>query len=64
MDVLGIPSLPGTFYSGLILSEVNQSRSKTCPVGDTREQQFGSLVQFVLKALLSYLQDIGDIGHG
>jgi len=50
MNVLGISVLLGTFHSRLILANVNESCSKTNPVGDTCEQQSGNLVQFILHA--------------
>lgn len=51
MNVPGSSVLPGAFHSRLILAEVNESRSKTYSVGDTREQRFGNLVQFVFHAM-------------
>ena len=64
MHALGIPGVPNTFHSGLILPEVSKGRGNTWPVENAREQQLGSLIQFVLETLLSNLQNINDVGHG
>lgn len=47
----------------MVLAEVDQSGGKTSPVGNAGEEKLGGLVQLVLEALLSNLQDVCDVGH-
>lgn len=62
-DSLSVTSFTSTLNGGLALTQVDESGSKTSPVRDTGEQQFGSLVQLVVEALLSNVQDISDVRH-
>lgn len=62
-NVLSIASLPSTFDCSLIFSEVDESSGKTCPVGNTREQELGSLIKLILETFLSDDQYVGHICH-
>ena len=62
--LLGISSLSGALHSGLILTQVDKSSSKSGPVRDAREEKFRCLIELVVEALLADFEDVGDIGHG
>lgn len=61
--ILGVTSLTSTLDSALVLTKVDEGGCKTGPVRNAREEQLGSLVQFVFETFFSNLKDICDVGQ-
>ena len=64
LNALSVASLASTFNSCLVFTEVDERRSQASPVRDTREQKLGGLVELVVEALFTDIQNIRNIGHG
>ena len=60
---LSVARFPRALNRTLVLAEIDESRSKTSPVGDAREEDLSSLVQLVLETLLSDFKNVRNVGH-
>lgn len=48
----------GTVDGVLVFAEMNQGRCQSSPVGDTGEEDFSGLVQFLIVTFLTDIQDL------
>ena len=52
-SILSLINLSSTFNSCLILSKIDESSGKMCPVRNAHEKELSSLVKLILKTFLS-----------